>query len=320
MIKYRKQIIFLAIIFILLPFLVGCSAAVQDTPLPLNTDTKTTAYPLIVRDHSGAEIIILNKPKRIISLLPSSTEILFALGQENNLIAVTKYDNYPADIQDRGYYLFEDALNPNPDKILELQPDLVIIGSVSGETLRKLRNLDIPVISFNPQSIEETYDTIRSIGYITDSSKKAALILEKMISKENEIKQIVATIEEHNKPRVWLEASADLYTAGKNTFMNELITKAGGINITSDLEGWGRYKSEDIIAKNPQVILVTYGQFVENVRQEIKNRPGWQEIDAVKNDRIIELDYDLVMKPGPRIINGLELIAKSLFPEKFKLK
>lgn len=321
MFKAKKQIIFLTINFLLflLILLPGCSPQNKESPVPLHTDTKTTTYPLIARDDSGAEIIILKKPERIISLLPSSTEILFALGQENNLVAVTKWDNYPIGIQDKGFYLIEDAINPNLDKIQELQPDLVIIGSVSGETLRKLRNLDIPVVSYNPQSIEKTYETIRNLGYITDSSRKAAQVIDNMTAKENNIKEIVAGLEEEDKPRVWLEASANLYTAGKNTFINELITKAGGKNITSDLDGWGQYKSEQVIAKDPQVILFTYGQVEENARQNIKNRPGWNQIEAVKNNRIIELDYDLVTRPGPRIIDGLEQIAKSLFPDKFDL-
>lgn len=313
MFKNRKlmNILSISLLFILL----GCSSAVKDVPLGSNTET--TSYPLMIRDDSGAEIIILKKPERIISLLPSSTEILFALGQENHIQAVTKWDNYPANIQEKGYYVFDDVLNPNLEKIAALQPDLVFISPVSGETLRKLRNLNIPVVLYNPQSIEDTYQTIRNIGYITDSSRLASQIILAMQEKEKKIKQVIEGIDEKNKPRVWLELSSDLFTAGKNTFLNELVTKAGGLNISSDLEGWAQYTGDQVIAKNPQIIFFTYSQFEKNAIQAIKSRPGWEKIEAVKNDRIIELANDIISRPGPRIIDGLELIAKSLFPDKF---
>lgn len=313
MFKNRKlmNILSISLLFILL----GCSSSVKDVPRGNNPET--TSYPLMIRDDSGAEIIILKKPERIISLLPSSTEILFALGQENHIQAVTKWDNYPANIQEKGYYVFDDVLTPNLEKIAALQPDLVFISPVSGETLRKLRNLNIPVVLYNPQSIEDTYQTIRNIGYITDSSRQASQIILAMQEKEKKIRQVIEGIDEKNKPRVWLELSSDLFTAGKNTFLNELVTKAGGLNISSDLEGWAQYTGDQVISKNPQIILFTYGQSEKNAIQAIKGRPGWEKIEAVKNDRIIGLANDIISRPGPRIIDGLELIAKSLFPDKF---
>lgn len=314
MIRTKRLIILLSIcIFLILP---GCSSVVKDIPLDTNVDI--TSYPLIIRDDSGAEVIIPNKPQRIISLLPSFTEILFALGQEDNITALTKWDNYPANIQAKGYNTFADALNPDIQTIVALRPDLVLIGSVSGETLRKMRNLDIPVVVYNPQSIEKTYETISNIGYITNSKKNASQIISNMKEKENTIKEIVSKVDDKDKPRVWLEVSSDLFTPGKNTFLDELISKAGGINISADLEGWGLYNDQQVIEKDPQIIFYTYGQYEKNAEQIITNRPGWQEIEAVRNKQIVDLDNDIISRPGPRVIDAMELIAKALYPELFK--
>lgn len=308
------------VLSVTLTFLItaGCAPPAKElNNINKLADPVSTSYPLIIKDDSGADVIIDNKPQKIVSLLPSSTETLFALGQEANIIAVSKWDNYPENLKSANYYRFEDLLNPNLEKLIDLKPDLVLIGAVSGDTLRKMRSLQLPIVVLNAQNIEKTYETIRKIGNITDSQAASTTLIDKMQEKEHKIKETVAQIADEQKPSVWIEVSSDLLSPGRNTLLHELITKAGGKNINSDFEGWMQVDPQQIVTKNPQVIFYTYAQPENNVPDIIKSRPDWQDIDAVKNSRIIELDNNMISRPGPRIIEGLELIAKSLYPDKF---
>lgn len=139
-----------------------------------------------------------------------------------------------------------------------------------------------------------------------------------MKQKQGEIVNKLAGIKPADKVRVWVEVAPDLFTAGKDTFMNELITKVGGINIVDDASGWPQYSAEKVLAKNPQVVLTTYGYYVKDPVGSVLGRTGWQNVDAVKNKRVVDLDSNIVTRPGPRIIDGMELIAKALYPELFK--
>ncbi len=116
-----------------------------------------------------------------------------------------------------------------------------------------------------------------------------------------------------------MEADPDqLYTAGKNTFMDELIQLAGGRNIAHDLEGWQKISAETVIQRNPQVIVVTYGYYVPNAADKPKQRAGWNVVDAVREGRVYALDSDLISRPGPRIVDGAEALAKAFYPDRFR--
>lgn len=272
-----------------------------------------TVYPLTIQDDTGKEVTIPSEPKRIISLMPSHTETLFALGLEDRVIAVTKFDNYPVDIQEKVEYVFEDGLKPNIEQITNLQSDLVVLGSLNEELANQLINLKIPVVMFNPQNLEGVYQTFQALGTVTNTQLEAKKLIEQMQEKERIIEEKVAKISPEERVRVWLEVSINLWTAGKGTFLDELISKAGGINIV-DQEDWIQYPEEKIIAANPQVILTTYSYYVPNPSEQIVAREGWGNIDAVKNRRIVDLDSDRVTRTGPRIIDGLEEIAEALYP------
>jgi len=260
---------------------------------------------------------IFNEPQRIISLMPSHTETLFALGLSDKVVAVTKYDNYPTDVKDKVEYVFEDGINPNVEQIVKLNPDLVVLGAHSRQLIDKLKSLGLNVVNYDPQSIKESYETIKAIGKVTNKESEAIELVNKMNEKEQMIVNKVTQIEESDKVHVWVEVSPELFTPGQGTFMNELITEAGGINIV-DEQGWVQFNEEKIIKKNPQVILTTYGYYDKNATANILAREGWQNVSAVKQKRIVDLNSELVTRPGPRIIDGLELISKSLYPELFK--
>lgn len=313
-----------AIVFSLILSLVlvsGCNTP-QTPKQPLTTPeqktTLQTTYPLVFKDDAGIETTLPTKPQRIVSFVPASTETLFALGLEGKIAAVTKYDNYPQGIQKKVEYIFEDSLHPNVEQILKLNPDFIILGMQDDKTVSSIRNLKIPVVQLNPQSLEATYQTIEKLGLITDTQERAKKIVNEMKLKEKTIAEKIKAIKPADQVKVWLEVDPDLFTAGEGTFLNELLTKAGGVNIANEVKDWGQYSAEKIIAKNPQVILDTYSYYIPNVKDAILARPAWQTIDAIKNKKVYDLDSDMVTRPGPRIVDGLESIAKALYPELFK--
>jgi len=303
-------------ILTLLTLLAGCAnSQPQIQPPQDGQQGKAISYPLTIVDSMGTTVTIEDKPQRIVSLLPSSTEILCALGQVP--IAVTQWDNYPVDIQEKAEYIFQDGLNPDMEELLNLNPDLIVFYQTLPEKLNKVRELGIPVIVFDSKSINETYDVINKMGQITDTQEQAAQLINDMKLKEKAIEEKLSTLSEQEKHKVWLEVDSQLYTAGSGTFLNEMITKAGGINIAEDIQGWGQFNNEQIISRNPDTILVTYGSWDASAVENIKKRKGWESIQAVKNDRIIEIDNDIVSRQGPRIIDGLTLMAKAMYPERF---
>jgi iron complex transport system substrate-binding protein len=316
-----KRISLIFSLTLTLIFIGGCNSSKPQEQTPKAQEQKIssqTTYPLTFRDDSGKESTLSSKPQRIVSFVPATTETLFALGLEGKVIAVTKYDNNPQGVQQKVEYVFEDSLNPNVEQILKLNPDMIVLGMHDDKTVNGIRNLKIPVIQLNPQSLEATYETIDKLGQITDTQEQAKKLINGMKQKEKIIADKVNTVKEADRVKVWLEVDPNLFTAGQGTFLNELLTKAGGINIASEVKDWGQYSEEQIIAKNPQVILDTYSYYMPNVKETISARKAWQTIEAVKSKKVFDLDSDMVTRPGPRIVDGLESITKVLYPDLFK--
>lgn len=319
----RKGLSGILIMFIvILAFLSGCSANQDQSPVqqekPDIAQDGKTAYPLTIVDDTGTSVTIPAKPERIVSLLPSSTEILAALGQEP--IAVTQWDDYPKDITKRAEFVFQDALNPNLEQIVSLQPDLIMFWLTTPEDTAKIRSLGIPVVVFDDKDIAEIYETIAISGQIIDRQEEAHLVMEQMKAKEKSIEEKLAKLSVTEKRKVWLEVDSSLYTAGQGTFLDEIITRAGGLNIAQDVQGWGQFNSEQVIARDPDVIIETYSYADQNALEKIKNRQGWANIQAVKNNRVIGVDNNIISRQGPRIIEGLELTTKAIYPELFNGK
>ena len=258
----------------------------------------------------------ITTPKRIISFFPSNTEILVALGLLDNLVAVTIYDDYPADIGEKVEYVFTDGINPNVEQALSLEPDLVVFGAHSDELINSFKKLDIPTVQYDPQSIAEVYETIIALGEVTGLSTEAEKLVADMKAEQAELADIVAGIADTDKRKVWLEISNDLWTAGQGTFMNELITLAGGINIV-EASGWVQYSEEKVLEQDPDIIFTTYGSYDPEAIRNVVKREGWSNVTAVKQSNVYDLDNNLVSRQGARIIDALRLFAEKLYPELF---
>jgi iron complex transport system substrate-binding protein len=275
------------------------------------------AYPIEIEDNFGNKEIIEKEPMRIVSLAPSNTEMLFALGLGDKVIGVTSNCNYPQEATTKEIVGGYEA---NLEKIVELDPDLVLVYGPGDEgEVKLLRDAGINVLGFMPETIDAVIADIKTIGKITGTSNAADILTKDMINKRDEI---IDAVKGKEKVKVFYEIWHDpLMAAGKGSFMDELITMAGGENIAEDADGaYPEYDLEQLVERDPEVYL-TSEDTPEKTVESIKIRPGFENISAIKNDRIYifkEAEADVVSRPGPRIIEALELVAKSIYPELFK--
>ncbi len=289
------------------------------TPVPPTpTPTPTPApFPMTITDMAGREVTIEAEPQAIVSLAPSNTEILFALGLGDRVVGVTEFCNYPPEAQEKPKVGgFSDV---NTEKVVELAPDLILATSLHlSEVVPALEKLGLTVVVIDPPDVPAVLEGIKLVGKITGREEEAKALTAAM---RKRIDAVAKAVEGREKPRVFWELSSDLWTAGPGSFINDLIERAGGENIAAEAEApWVQLSSEAIVAADPEVIFLADHPFGESA-ETVAARPGWSEISAVVNDRIIELsqeEIDITSRPGPRIVDALEMVAKVLHPDAFE--
>ncbi len=282
------------------------------------TAVAAAEFPLKYTDDLGREIVIEKEVQRIVSLAPAITEIIYALGLEDKLVAVSSACDYPEAALAKEKIGRIDE--PNIEKIIYLEPDLVIAESVSKiESLKRLTKLGIKNIGFKPDSINDTIKMIKDISYLTSAQSAGAEITAEMEKEYQSLKKLVAKELENNKrQRVFYEIWSDpLYTAGRGTFIDSLIEAAGGYNIGREAQGsWPTYNIESLIAADPEVYISSQHSSLQDLTiEELKQKKVLREISAFKNDRLYLVDQDLVNRPSPRIIQGYKELIKAIFPE-----
>jgi iron complex transport system substrate-binding protein len=277
-------------------------------------------YPVEVTDDLGTKTIVENKPQRIVSLAPSHTETLFALGLKENIVGITDHANYPQGVSEiERVGTIKEA---NIEKIVDLKPDLVLAAAITPKKIiNRLESLNIDVIGLKPQSIQEIIVDISLIAQLTGQTQQGRKVTTEMKTK---LQNITAKIEENispdKRPKVFYEVWKEpLYTAGSNTFIDDLINLAGGVNIAHDAPGeWPQYNFEVLLAKNPDVYLASKHSWNQEVTKDsIQGRDKFQAINAIKEGRILVLNPDIVNRTSPRIISALEQIAKIIHPQLF---
>ncbi len=241
------------------------------------------------------------EPLKIVSLAPSNTEIVAALGGIENLVAVTDWCDYPAataNIEKIG-----DAFNVNYEKIVALQPDIVLLPS-AGEVKDRLEELGLEVMVLTSESIDKIYSNIIAIADLLDVKSKGEELVEDMKGKLAELEEGFLT----DKPSVFmLVDNAALWTVGNNTFSNEIIIKSGGVNAAAIEEGWFEISQEKLLEIDPDVILYSWPP-----SEEITSLTAWKNLSAVKEGRVYQIDGDMTSRPGPRIVEGIESIYNLL--------
>lgn len=272
-----------------------------------------TVYPLTLQDATNTEVTIAKAPQRVISLIPSETEILFAIGAGDLVAGVDNYSNYPPEAADKPKV---GDMNTNIEAVAALNPDLVLAGmNMNSGAIDSLRALGITVFAAEPRSLDETIAHIELVGKMMDKQAEASAVSDKMRADRQ---LVIDTVQGAETKRVYLEFSPG-WSVGKGEFLDELVTLAGGVNVAGDQEGWFEVDPETIIQANPEVII--FPEFAPGdttILDGINSRPGWGEIEAVKNGRLHAVTNDPLVRVGPRLTEGLLEIAKAIHPDLYE--
>ena len=269
-----------------------------------------------VFDDLGRLVAINGTPQRIISLAPSITEILFALGLGEKVVGVTNWCDYPPEALDKEKVGEYDT--PDIEKIVALTPDLILVAyGTSIDVINTLEGLGLTVFGIKSTDLDDVLNDIRTVGEITDKEVEAYTLTSEM---ESRIQAVTDQTEElEQRPKVfyllWGGEGSALWTAGSETFIHELIEKGGGVNICGNITGYPIISIEEVIARNPEVIITSSWP---GVYEWAMNETALNATDARQNNRVFVCDDNLAQRPGPRLVKGLEWFAYFIHPEIFE--
>lgn len=273
-----------------------------------------SVYPMKIVDAYKNVITIDKEPQRIISVAPSITEIVYSLEKSNKLVGRTDYCTYPkaaTSIQSIGK-----IVNPSIEKIVDLKPDLVIASNLlDKETIKKLGELNIKVLVMSGvESFNGVYDTINTLGNVLNANVKAKSIIRDMKYKVDVVSKIVKNAKKPSVYYVVAYGKMGDYTATGDTFIGNMIEMAGGVNAAKDGSNW-KYSIEKLVQKNPDILVCSK---YYDTKKSIAETPGYKDLKAVKNRKLLEIDDNLLSIQGPRIADGVYKLAALIHPELFK--
>lgn len=299
------------------------AVSAAETPSPSATASPAAAFPVTVTDDAGNELTLDAAPERIVSLAPSSTEIVCALDACDLLVGVTDFDDYPPEVAD----VDDVVINAQVDveRVVAAEPDLVIAAGneiTPSAVIAQLTDLELPVLVLYPETLDEVYGDIRIVGTLLDAQDTADALVSGM---EDRVEAVVEAVADAERPRTLYEvfyAEGSTYTAGEGSFLASLIEQAGGEPVTGDAQGL--IGSEDLVAADPQLILLGTASYdpsladPEAASTAVAARPGWADLAAVTGGRVVPYTDDIVTtRPGPRIVDGLEALARAIHPDRF---
>ncbi|OZS78470.1 cobalamin-binding protein [Tetzosporium hominis] len=292
--------------------LAGCQQQESSQAVEQPESTEYT-----VTDDRGEDVTLPDVPETIVSLQPSNTEILFDLGVGDKVVGVTEFDTYPAEAAD--IERISDSMTINAERIIELDPDVVIAYTI-GEDLQiaPLEEAGIPVFVIETAAtFEDVYGDIEQIATVVGEEDRGDELVEEIKAQIDAVTEKVASLETKKLTYFEISPAPDIWSAGEGSFQQEILKAAGIDNVFADQQGWFNVSAESIIEKNPEVILTTVN-YVEDPIGEIKSRPAFDSITAVKEDAIFQVDSDIMSRPATRIGEAVELAAKTVYPELFK--
>lgn len=259
----------------------------------------------VVRDHLGREVSFEHAAQRVVSLAPSVTETMYAIGAQDRLVGVTTFCNYPPEAQSKEKV--GDFFLPNLERMVALHPDVVVlVATGQSQTLSKLEGLGLRTLVLNPESSEQALESFRLLGKVVGLENNADLLCEEVQTRLGAVRDKSWGQPVH--PLVYLEIdSAPLITCGGKSFVGELIRIAGGRNLFEDLpQPYGVVNAEKIVAGAPEVILIAHPNAAA---KDVKERLGWSAIPAVRESRVYDnLDPDILTRPGPRMGQAAEAL------------
>jgi iron complex transport system substrate-binding protein len=304
-----------AVVAVLALSAAGCSVPGSgvSSSKPAAKPPVPASFPVTITDDASRTVTIAKAPARIVSLAPANTEVLFASGVPTSaIVGVTTFDDYPPGV--KSLPKVGDFMNPNIEAITAARPDLILAtGGVQQDVIAKLEATGAKVVVIDPKSLDGLYVSIAKVGKVTGHAEGAFGLVDWMQAAIEAISSKVAT---EAPTTTFLEVGYNpLYTAGSGTLIDDLIAAAGGANVVKQ-SGYVPYSVEALLKADPKVYLAVKG--TSGDPGAIAARPGFDKLTAVKEGRIVILDDNLVTRPGPRVVLGVEAIAKALHPDAFK--
>ena len=267
-----------------------------------------------VTDQTGKKVSVPVEPARVVSLAPSITEIVFALNRGDRLAGVTRFSDYPEDasrLPRVGSYVYLDI-----EKIVSLKPDLCIAVKDGNpiSVIRRIEDMGIPVFAIDPMEISAVISSIYDIGELLNAKKEAEKLGLEMKRRLDRIDAMVSGVSE--KPLVFFQIGVSpIVSAGSGTFIDELIKRAGGRNAAGHLSGYPGFSKEDVLVMAPEVMILTTMSKQKVFENVIREWRQWEDLPAVRDNRIHMVDSDLYDRPSPRLIDGLEELAVLIHPQ-----
>lgn len=277
-------------------------------------DGTDIGFPMSITDGLGREVWLEKAPQRLISLAPSITENLYALGLGDKVVGVSAYSDFPPAAQAKP--VVGDAFQLNYEEILILEPDLIIgDAQLVKNYMTKLEELGLPVFAINPINLQEVMDSLLLLGRATGTMEEAQRVVGEMQEKIQSVQVAVEDLPAQDSPLVFVEVwDEPLMTCGPGSFIQELIELAGGQNLAADADGaWVEYSSELVVERDPDIILLTMPY-----KEELMARSAWQGIKAIREDQVVEVDSDPFVRTTPRLADALVDLAIILHPGRFE--
>ena len=316
---------------VLVLLLTACGGVPSATDAPTASPPSSTAgptpasaYPLTLTDDAGRDLTIEAVPERIVSLAPSNTEIVCVLDACERLVGVTDFDDHPPQVADVDKVVVSAIVDV--ERVVAAEPDLVIAAGnaiTPLEVIGQLEDLGLAVLVLYPETLDEVYADIELLGRALDRADQAEEIVREM---RGGVDAVTGAVEGAEAPRVLYEvfhAEGTTYTAGEGSFLASLIELAGGEPVTGDAQGL--LAPEALVTADPELILLGTASYdptladPDSALETVAARPGWTELQAVRDGRVLPyLDDIVTTRPGPRIVEGLEALARAIHPDRFE--
>ncbi len=277
-----------------------------------------SGFPVVLRDAQGVEVWVEGRPARIVSVAPTVTEVLFALGAGDRVAAVTNQCNYPPEVKELprvgGWF------TPSTEKAIAARPDLVI-GSRGNPPgfLSALRKSGCPVFTTDPKTLDDIFEVIGQIAAIIGEQEAGDELVREMRERLGAVAEGLVEVPEEERVTAFivLEVST-LYTAGSGTFQDDAIRAAGARNIAARKKGFAMFSTESLVAADPDFLLLsTMAGDPERMKREVLRHTAMRRLSAVRGDGIVLLEADPIMRAGPRIVEAVEAMARAFYPGRF---
>jgi iron complex transport system substrate-binding protein len=320
-----RSLLFLAVAGLLPACGRGPKAPAPALPKPGRASVERTtpqagSWPVDIVDSLNRKVTLARRPERIISLAPSNMELLHAVGAASQVIAGTTFDTYPPEARSHASIGGMTPKSINLEALAALRPDLVLATSgVQAPIIEPLERLGLTVVALDATDLAGVAHNIRLVGQLIGHAAEADALATRFLDRVDAVGRRVAA-RTSPRPRVlYLLHEDPLMTAGPGTFIGQMIEAAGGTNVFGDVSvRFPRPSEEEILARAPEVIIATYGTMSKRAqdddarRARIRARAGWDRIPAVRDNRIAFVQEDLINRPGPRLVDGLEAVAEVL--------